>query len=164
MKTLGHAIAVEGLRAPSLQPDANCLALFDLAGSGKPIDVSGCPDSMPALAALAACRPGKTCITGGARLRFKESDRIASMAEVLGALGVKTEEHSDGLTVYGGKVKGGTVSAHNDHRVAMALAMMACEAEGPVTVRGFGCVAKSRPDFLKDFDSLGGKYHEFTLR
>lgn len=161
---LGHDICFAGLNEASRQPDAQCRLLFKRAGCGEAIDVSGCPDAMPALAALAACVEGETRITGAARLRLKESDRLASMADVLTKLGVRVQEQADGLTVWGGTVHGGTVDAHNDHRVAMALAALACEADAPVMVNGFNCVEKSRPDFLSAFGALGGQYDELTLR
>lgn len=164
LKRLGHSIRVDGLGGNSRQPDATCETLFDRVGTGKDIDVSACPDVMPVLAALAACTEGETRITGARRLRFKESDRLAAMAEVLTVLGVRVTEHEDALTVFGGKVHGGTADAHNDHRVAMALAVLACEADGPVTVTGFDCIGKSRPDFLSAFGALGGRFDELTVR
>lgn len=164
LQRLGHAIRVEGLNAASRQPDARCGRLFDRVGTGTDIDVSGCPDMMPVLAALAACTEGETHITGAARLRYKESDRLSSMADVLTRLGVRVTEREDGLTVFGGTVHGGMADAHRDHRVAMALAVLACEADGPVTVTGFDCIEKSRPDFLSAFGKLGGRFDELTVR
>ena len=54
-------------------------------------------------------------------------------------------------------LRGGAADSHNDHRIAMMLAVAACRAAGPVTVTGAGCVAKSYPNFWEDYERLGGQ-------
>ena len=108
----------------------------------------------------AALRAGETtAIVNAARLRLKESDRLASVTQVLNALGAGVEEHADHLVLRGReRLAGGvTVSGHNDHRIAMMLAVAATRAEGTVTIRGAESVAKSYPDFWEVYESLGGR-------
>jgi 3-phosphoshikimate 1-carboxyvinyltransferase len=123
------------------------------------LDVSQCPDLVPPLAAHAALRkPGAvTHIVGAARLRIKESDRLASVTQVLNALGAQVEEGQDYLTITAvEQLHGGTVSSYNDHRIAMMAAIAATRATQPVTVLGAECVRKSYPNFWEDYERLGG--------
>jgi len=105
-------------------------------------------DEFPVLAVAAAVASGETRFADGAELRVKESDRIAAMAIGLGRLGIAVEERPDGLVVHGGRLGGGEVESHADHRVAMAFAVAALAASAPVTIRGADAIAVSDPGFL----------------
>ena len=153
---LGNAVTVEGLNDRSCQGDQAIEAL--LSRIGGEIDVTDTPDLMPILSAVAAAIPGKiTRITGAARLRLKESDRLAAMAKTIQALGGQADELPGGLAIRGTKLKGGTVDGMNDHRVVMSAAIAATACQGPVTIRGAEAVNKSYPGFWKDFQALGGQ-------
>ena len=153
---LGNAVTVEGLNDRSCQGDQAIEAL--LSRIGGEIDVTDTPDLMPILSAVAAAIPGKiTRITGAARLRLKESDRLAAMAKTIQALGGQADELPGGLVIRGTKLKGGTVDGMNDHRVVMSAAIAATACQGPVTIRGAEAVNKSYPGFWKDFQALGGQ-------
>ncbi|MBR5109025.1 MAG: 3-phosphoshikimate 1-carboxyvinyltransferase [Clostridia bacterium] len=155
---LGSAVAVSGLNGASCQGDKAVENL--LRQIGGEIDVSQTPDLMPILSAAAAASPGKTTrITGAARLRLKESDRLTAMAEAIRALGGYAEELADGLSVHGTALKGGTVDGKNDHRVVMSAAIAATACQGPVTLLGAEAVDKSYPDFWNDFAQMGGRIH-----
>jgi len=155
---LGSAVAADGLSAASCQGDRAMEEL--LAKTGGEICVTDTPDLMPILSAVAAASPGKeTRITGGARLRLKESDRIAAMADAIRALGGDAQETPDGLMIRGERLRGGTVDGRGDHRVVMAAAIAATACAGPVTILGAEAVEKSYPDFWKDFEALGGNTH-----
>ena len=124
------------------------------------LDVSQCPDLVPPLAAMAALRAGETtAIVNAARLRIKESDRLASVTQVLSTLGADVEEHDDHLVIRGRErlTVGVTVSGHNDHRIAMMAAIAATRCQGPVTITGAECVNKSYPRFWADYEALGGQ-------
>lgn len=112
-------------------------------------------DEFPALLVTAARARGTTRLRGAAELRVKESDRIAGVARGLQALGVTVEETADGMTVTGGALRGGTVDSHGDHRLAMAFAVAAQGASGPVTVRHCRNVETSFPGFVETARAAG---------
>ena len=159
---LGSNLRLRGLRGQSAQGDAAVVGLcrkLALAGEVS-IDLSGCPDLLPPLAVIAAVRRGTTRFTRAARLRLKESDRLASVSRMLKALGGAVSEEEDGLTVYGvSTLPGGAVDGANDHRIVMAAAVAATRCQGPVTIRGAEAVKKSYPNFWRDYEALGGALH-----
>jgi len=104
-------------------------------------------DEFPALFVAAACADGPTTVRGAAELRVKESDRIAGMAAGLRTLGLRVDETPDGATIYPGVLHGGCVDSHGDHRIAMAFAVAAQRATGPVQIRDVANVATSFPGF-----------------
>ena len=157
---LGSDVEIQGLNPFSAQGDMRIVPYYmKLSQPGEvELDVSQCPDLVPALVAHAALRAGEvTRIVNAARLRIKESDRLAAVTEELNRLGAKIEEHPDSLTIYGvDHLTGGETHAHNDHRIAMMLAMAATRAEGEVTITGAESVSKSYPNFWEDYEALGG--------
>jgi 3-phosphoshikimate 1-carboxyvinyltransferase len=120
------------------------------------VDVKDCPDLGPIIAVLGCYAEGKTMITGAARLRFKESDRLATVRTELQSLGASVTETESGLILEGPvALKGGIVHAHQDHRIAMALSVAALGAQGEVTIEGAECISKSYPNFFEDFRKIG---------
>lgn len=158
---LGSEVDIQGLNAASAQGDRIIVPYYEaLSAPGEvELDVSQCPDLVPPLAAHAALRDGVTRLTNAARLRIKESDRLASVTAVLNAMGAQVEEHPDSLTIVGrDSLTGGvTVDSCNDHRIAMMAAVAATRCQAPVTVTGAECVAKSYPSFWADYEALGGR-------
>ena len=119
-----------------------------LQGIEVPIEhVADMIDEFPALFVAAACARGVTFVRGAAELRVKESDRIATMATGLRALGIVVDETRDGATIHGGAMHGGIVDSFGDHRIAMAFAVAAQCAVGDVTIRDVANVATSFPGF-----------------
>jgi 3-phosphoshikimate 1-carboxyvinyltransferase len=104
-------------------------------------------DEFPALFVAAACAEGTTTVRGAAELRVKESDRIATVSAGLRALGIDVDEAPDGAVIHGGRLRGGDIDAHGDHRVAMAFAVAAQRADGPVRIADVANVATSFPGF-----------------
>jgi 3-phosphoshikimate 1-carboxyvinyltransferase len=87
-------------------------------------------------------------VSGAGELRIKESDRIAALAEGLGRMGAWVEERPDGLAVEGGRpLHGAAVRAHDDHRIAMALAVAGLSAPGGTSIEGAACASVSFPEF-----------------
>ena len=161
-KCLGCPVEIGRLDQASVQGDRAIAGFYDqLQGTGSlDLDVSQCPDLVPPLAAMAALRAGETTrIVNAGRLRIKESDRLATVTEVLNALGAQVEEYEDHLVIHGReRLAGGvTVSGHNDHRIAMMAAIAAIRCEAPVTITGAECVKKSYPRFWEDYRRLGGE-------
>lgn len=112
-------------------------------------------DEFPALFVAAAVAKGRTIIRGAAELRVKESDRIATMAAGLRALGVRIEETPDGAIIDGGAIEAGAVDSHGDHRIAMSFAAAGLVAKGEVVIRDCANVATSFPGFLELANSCG---------
>lgn len=145
-------VPVEGLDPESLQGDRVCETYFDQIRRGEPCDLRDCPDLGPVLFAYAALHGGGR-FTGTARLRLKESDRAAAMAEELVKCGVDTLLEENAFTVLPGQLRAPreTLEGHNDHRIVMALSVLCARVGG--RIRGAEAVRKSFPDF---FDRLGG--------
>ena len=136
----------------------------DVKLRGIDMDVSQCPDLVPALAIAAARAHGVSRICNAARLRFKECDRLTAVREMLESLGVVVSETSDGLTITG-RPEGfdaGPVEGYNDHRIVMAAAIAATRANGTVRITWREAVRKSYPAFWEDFASVGGNGRDDT--
>ena len=162
-QALGNPVTVEGMAPDSVQGDRVITDLaLQLSGPGAvELDISGCPDLAPPLAAMAALRAGKTTrLTNAARLRLKESDRLASVTAALSALGADVKEGPDFLEIQGKEqLAGGVkVDSFNDHRIAMMAAIAAARCINPVTINGAECVAKSYPNFWEEYKRLGGSF------
>jgi 3-phosphoshikimate 1-carboxyvinyltransferase len=128
-----------------------------LRSGARVIDVSQCPDLFPVLAVVAAAREGESRFVGVRRLRLKESDRLAAMEELLRGFGVEVAVGGEWFAVKGRgpQFRGGiAVDPRNDHRIAMAAAVAATIAAGPVTILNPGCTAKSYPGFFPQFLAL----------
>jgi 3-phosphoshikimate 1-carboxyvinyltransferase len=112
-------------------------------------------DEFPLVFVAAALARGETVISGATELRQKESDRIRVMANGLKALGTEIDEHADGAVIRGGKLSAGTIDSGGDHRVAMAFAVGAVGAEGPIRINDTRNVATSFPGFIESAVSIG---------
>ena len=103
-------------------------------------------------------------VTGAARLRLKESDRLQSVADMLEALGYDATVTPDGLIIDGGRPKPcpdnlRVVDGANDHRIVMAAAIAATAANGPVRISDAEAIEKSYPGFFRDFEETGGRVY-----
>jgi 3-phosphoshikimate 1-carboxyvinyltransferase len=125
--------------------------------SGVTVDVEDTPDLTPTIATLGAAADGTTRITNAEHVRYKETDRLATMASELTALGASVEEHPDELVVHGDEsdLRGATVDGHGDHRVVMALAIAGLVADGTTTIRGAEHVQASFPNFFHLLEHIG---------
>ncbi len=129
---------------------------------GIPIDLSQIPDLGPILMVLAALSSRTTTFSNASRLRIKESDRLDAMYQTLIKFGVDIKIIDDTVIIVGKKkLKGNqTFDSFGDHRIAMAIAIAAIRADGPVTISNADVVRKSYPNFFKVYQSLGGDIHE----
>ena len=125
---------------------------------GCDLDLNATPDALPILAVAGAFAEGTTRLLNVPQARIKETDRIAVMAQELPKIGIAAEELPDGLVIHGGKVRGGRVSSHGDHRIAMALAVAGLAASGPVEIEDAECAGVSYPRFFDDFTALGADF------
>ena len=173
---LNNDITMTGLNPNSAQGDRKIIALLEQLGAvtqkdngrltlrsdelrGCTIDIQDTPDLLPVLSVAAAFAQGKTTFINAARLRLKESDRLASSAAMIENLGGRAEVGEDELTVYGTGLIGGTVESCNDHRIAMSAAVAATRCSKPVTILNAEAVKKSYPGFYNDYNKTGGKAH-----
>ena len=157
LSVLGGDVEVEGLKADSLQGDKVYGRFFDMLGKGTPtIHIGDCPDLGPVLFAVAAAKFGGV-FTGTSRLRLKESDRGAAMAQELKKFGTAVTVHDDTVVVYPADFHAPDemLFGHGDHRIVMSLSVL-CTLTGG-TIDGAEAVAKSYPDFFEDLDKLGIK-------
>ena len=139
---------------PEFSSDGLCVEGHGLKAAK--VNISNCPDLGPIIAVLGSRAEGETEIIGAERLRYKESDRLVSIASELRRLGADIRETSNGLLVSGlSRLHGGMVESHGDHRIAMALAIAALNAAEPVTIHEAQCVNKSYPEFFEGMRSLG---------
>lgn len=158
--SVGGNVAVAGLKKDTSQGDAVYRKLFGKLVRGCPeIDISDCPDLAPVLMAVAAANNGVKLI-GTHRLKIKESDRGAAMAEELAKFGCNTEVWENEITVHPRALKTPELplSGHNDHRIVMALSLL-CSITGG-SIYGAEAVNKSFPDYFRKLSSLGIKVEE----
>ncbi len=120
-------------------------------------DATNCPDLFPVLTALAANCNGVTKIKGANRLTHKESNRALTLKHEFNKVGISIDLQDDIMEIKGGKILSATTSSHNDHRIAMAMALAALNASGPVQIEQAGSVDKSYPEFYDHLQTLGVK-------
>ncbi len=159
---IGNDLDICGINQDSLQGDKQILEILDTLKTAQEndlvvIDGAQCPDIIP-IAAVAAClRKGKTRFINVGRLKLKESDRLSVVVEELSKIGGNITATEDSLVIDGVDTFNGTITdSHNDHRIAMMLAIAATRCCGALTINGYECVSKSYPDFFEVYKSLGG--------
>jgi 3-phosphoshikimate 1-carboxyvinyltransferase len=172
---LGNGTQITGLMRGSLQGDSAIVDILQSMGAdinwegdilhanksslyATKANVSQCPDLAPAIALAMTCAEGRSTISGGARLRIKESDRIESVANALNGLGADVTPTADGMLIYGkASLTGGAADAVNDHRIAMMTGIASSYCENEIELTDSESVNKSYPSFWEDFVLLGGK-------
>lgn len=158
--TQGDRAAVPILRSMGaiIEPDKRGLTVCPSRLRPATVDVTQVPDLVPVLAVAMAAAEGESRITGAARLRIKESDRLSAIASALNACGADVTELPDGLIIRGGKpLHAAKVNGCNDHRIVMAMAVASALSTGDIVITDSESVAKSAPCFWEEFASLGGK-------
>ena len=150
LKLMGADISLENLREVGGEPVADIrVRSAQLKGIDIPEDlVPLAIDEFPVLFIAAAYAEGRTVLRGAEELRVKESDRIQVMADGLQALGAQVQPTPDGIIIDGGRLAGGEVWAHGDHRIAMSFSVAALRADGVIRIHDCANVATSFPNFL----------------
>jgi len=121
---------------------------------GLDVDMRDIPDTAQTLAAIAPFADSPTRIRGIASARVKETDRVHATCFELDRLGVRVEEHEDGMTIYPvEKMRSASIQTYNDHRMAMAFSLIGLRFDG-VTIENPSCVSKTFPNFFEVLDSL----------
>ena len=122
---------------------------------GFEFDATNAPDLFPALAALAAAAEGESVIIGTDRLRHKESDRAETICREYEKLGIEVDiSEKNIMRIRGGEILPATTFSHNDHRIAMSIAISALRCQGEVVIENAECVEKSYPTFFEDLESI----------
>ncbi|UVI28983.1 3-phosphoshikimate 1-carboxyvinyltransferase [Paenibacillus spongiae] len=166
-------IRVEGLPANTRQPDMLLLKALEQMGcttavennavevrgtgqltGGFTVSMKEWSDQTLTMAALAVFADGPITLTDAAHIRHHECDRIEAICSELAKLGIRTDEHPDGLTVYPGEPLPALLDPHDDHRMAMALSLIGAKIPG-VRIADPGCVSKTCPDYWERLDALG---------
>jgi 3-phosphoshikimate 1-carboxyvinyltransferase len=156
LRRFGARVDVQAASSETGEPRGRIIVEADERRSVEilPDEVPGLIDELPAIAALAA-HGGEVTVHGAGELRVKESDRIATLVAGFRNLGIPAQEWPDGFTVRGeGVPAGGVADAHDDHRIAMALAIAALGAQNPSTITGSEAVAISYPGFFETLERL----------
>jgi 3-phosphoshikimate 1-carboxyvinyltransferase len=171
---INGSLKVTGLNTASLQPDMAVLEALKAAEAdliinsdsvevkksslkGFTFDASQCPDLFPPLAALALFCEGTTEIKGVHRLKHKETDRSVTIKEELAAIGGDITIEGDSMIIKKSPITGGDSNSRGDHRIAMACAIAALKASGPVSIEDAEAVNKSYPQFFDDIMKAGVK-------
>lgn len=177
--TIGKSLQIYNLNPESKQGDLKIIQIIkDMGGDieykdnyfvcsprqtkGIDIDLEDIPDLGPILMILASLSEGKTTFKSVDRLKYKESDRLAVMMNILDQFGVMIEYQKDTLIIHGQhKLKGGLeFDTYGDHRIAMALAIASIKCDDFIIIHHPEVVSKSYPEFFEVFQSLGGEYEE----
>ena len=171
---IGGKVTVKGLNVNSCQGDKKIVEILKNFGasvkfsdnqvtvSKKPltaisVDMQDVPDLVQVVSVVSAYASGVTKIYGVDRLRLKESDRVLAVINSLSKVGIKAEYKDNFIIVNGGKPLGGVVDGGNDHRTVMSAVVMASSSDGESLVLGGQAITKSYPNFVKDFEEMGGK-------
>ena len=165
-------VTVKNISTLSKQADTAICRALERAGAGLIIeqnsitvskrdlrafefDATNSPDLFPALAALAAAAEGESVIIGTDRLRHKESDRAETIRQEYEKLGIEVDISEDNIMkIRGGEIRPAETFSHNDHRIAMSLAVSALRCKGKVKIQNAECVEKSYPTFFEDLESI----------
>ncbi|XOB98050.1 3-phosphoshikimate 1-carboxyvinyltransferase [Deinococcota bacterium DY0809b] len=169
----GGEVTVSNIGSATLQPDLGFVYVLERMGArvevgpthttvrgpeklrgGFEVSLKAMSDQTPTLAALAALADAPVTITEVAHVRHHESDRIAAMASELGRLGLRVEEHPDGLTVWPGRPRPARLDPHDDHRIAMSLALLSLAAPG-LEIANPGTTSKTFPSYWDYLERLG---------
>jgi 3-phosphoshikimate 1-carboxyvinyltransferase len=170
-------VTIEGLRSDSRQSDKAILSALDKAGARMSInensisvsrsdleafefDATESPDLFPPLIVLASYCKGISGIKGAKRLIYKESNRAAALVQEFGKLNIRVEVSDDYMIIEGGKAAGAKVNSHDDHRIAMALAIAGLGASEKVAIKDSHCIGKSYPGFFDDLRHIGAQVYE----
>ncbi len=155
LNLFGGKVEIDGLNDNSIQGDSIYKKHFEMLNRGTPtIHIGDCPDLGPILFAIAAAKTGGI-FTGTKRLKIKESDRAAVMAEELKKFGTTVSVYDDTVVIYPAVFHAPTevLYGHNDHRIVMALSILLSLTGG--VIDGAEAVSKSYPEFFDHISSLG---------
>jgi 3-phosphoshikimate 1-carboxyvinyltransferase len=152
---LGANMQINGLPEKTLQGDKKILEILEKIkynNNVMEVNAENIPDLVPLLAVVGSFSKAGMVITGASRLKLKESNRILAISEALNTIGGNIEVNNDGLIIHPvTHFTGGEVTSHNDHRIAMSVAIASLKATSDILLYNYECVSKSYPTFWNDF-------------
>lgn len=168
---ISENINIQGLNSNSVQADKAMLDVIKMVGANVKIenneikisknkldafefDATDCPDLFPPLATLAANCNGISKIKGVHRLEHKESNRAETLQKEFSKVNINIEILNDEMIIKGGEIEGGTIHSNNDHRIAMAGAILALNAKDSITIENAESINKSYPNFFTDLERV----------
>lgn len=150
---MGAHIEIDNAGEESGEPVADMIVRADAELRATEVFGDAVPrmiDEFPIFAVAATQARGETLVRDAQELRVKESDRIATLAQELRKMGAQVEERADGFVIAGPTpLRGTRVNAHDDHRLAMSLAVAGLIARGETIIDGWECIADSFPGFVE---------------
>jgi len=166
----GGDVTIAGLSRDALQGDVRFADVLEQMGCrvtwrpdavrieggplrGVEVDMNAISDTAQTLAAVAPFAEGPTRIRNVAHMRHKETDRVAALVTELTRLGIRAEEHQDGLTIHPGPMRPAVIKTYDDHRMAMSFAILGLRQPG-VQIADPGCTSKTYPEFFGDLERL----------
>jgi len=166
----GGRVTVQGLNRHALQGDvgfvdalvqmgcavewgADSITLTGGPLRGVDVDMNAISDTAQTLACVAVFASGPTTIRNVAHMRLKETDRVRAVVTELQRLGVRADEHDDGLTIHPGPVTPATVATYDDHRMAMSFSLIGLRSPG-IRIADPQCTSKTYPEYFSDLDLL----------
>ena len=170
---LGGEVTVTGMDLNDPQGDRKIVDVLRTVGCGVTVDgdtitaskhmLKGCeldmgeiPDLFPIVAVLLSTAEGDSRLYGAPQLKFKESNRIETVVNMINAIGGDAEATDDGCIIHGKDVlEGGSIVHKGDHRIMMSAAIASLVCNGPVMMDDTECCAVSYPDFPEQMASLG---------
>ncbi len=156
-QAMGACMKIENVHNEGVEPVAD-ITVSSSSLQGTVIGGKLIPtliDEIPVIAVLACFARGTTIIKDAQELKVKESNRIDTVVEALSAMGADIIATDDGMIIHGGRpLHGAKIQSHDDHRIAMALAIAAMNSEGPVEISGADCIRISYPEFFRDLKQL----------
>jgi len=151
----GRIIEIVKQAGAEIRHEGNELTIKGSEVHAVEVDLSDCPDLFPILCVLAACAEGTSKLYNAKHLRLKETDRIKTMLANLEKVGIHFEELEDGALITGGQIHGGVeLDSFHDHRIAMACAILASQADSPCEIINAECVDVSYPNFYETMEKL----------
>lgn len=166
----GGSVTVEGLSEFALQGDVRFVDVLEKMGCrvdrshnsltvhggplrGVDVDMNAISDTAQTLAAVAIFADSPTTIRHVAHMRLKETDRVAAVVTELRRMGIRADEHPDGMTIYPGPVQPTLIETYDDHRMAMSFALVGLKCPG-IRIADPHCTAKTYPEFFTDLETL----------
>jgi 3-phosphoshikimate 1-carboxyvinyltransferase len=166
----GGEVSVSGLSRNALQGDVRFASVLERMGCGVDyqtdritvsggelrgidVDMNAISDTAQTLSVVALFAEGPTRIRNVAHIRHKETDRIRALTTELGRLGIRVEEHADGLSIHPGPARPATIETYDDHRMAMSFALVGLRTAG-IRIADPDCTSKTYPRYFDDLQAL----------